>query len=180
MDICQRMKLKIIPIHLRREDPRIQIADDGSKISDTDDWQVDYQTFTNINEEIEFTIDLFASDTNNKCKRFYSNFYCAGTLGIDAFCHDWAGERCWICPPVKEITKIIKKIRKTKVSGVLYIPEWQTADFWTEIFSINRQLVWPFKTVKASRPYLIQKEFNSKSPFRGRSKFEFLELKLET
>lgn len=180
MDICQRMKLKIIPIHLRREDPRIQIADDGSKISDTDDWQVDYQTFTNINEEIEFTIDLFASDTNNKCKRFYSNFYCAGTLGIDAFCHDWAGERCWICPPVKEITKIIKKIRKTKVSGVLYIPEWQTADFWTEIFSINRQLVWPFKTVKASRPYLIQKEFNSKSPFRGRSKFEFLELKFET
>ena len=82
------MKIKIIPIHLRREDPRIQIADNGSKVTDTDDWKIDNQTFTRINRENHFTIDLFASDKNRQCKRFFSNFYCAGTQGINAFCHD--------------------------------------------------------------------------------------------
>ena len=38
LDICKKLNLAIIPIHLQREDPRIRIADEGSKIPDSDDW----------------------------------------------------------------------------------------------------------------------------------------------
>ena len=42
---CKRLNIRIIPIHLLRDDPRIKIADDGSKTVDTDDWQIDEETF---------------------------------------------------------------------------------------------------------------------------------------
>jgi hypothetical protein len=37
MVLCNKLNLRIIPIHLLREDPRIKLADDGSKKADTDD-----------------------------------------------------------------------------------------------------------------------------------------------
>ncbi|KAI9553720.1 hypothetical protein GHT06_021652 [Daphnia sinensis] len=44
MVLCKKLSLKIIPIHLLRDDPRIKLADDGSKTADTDDWQIDDET----------------------------------------------------------------------------------------------------------------------------------------
>jgi hypothetical protein len=92
MVLCKKLNIRIIHIHLLRDDPRIKVADDGSKMTDTDDWQVDYETFQKINKRYRFTIDLFASDRNTKCPKFFSNFYCAGTFGIDAFSHSWVNE----------------------------------------------------------------------------------------
>ena len=175
--ICQKLKIRIIPIHLRREDPRIQIADTGSKIVDTDDWAVDSYTFQRLNKEMKFTIDLFATEKNAKCQRFYSNFYCRGTNGIDAFCHSWEEEVAWVCPPINQICKVIEKIKKTRMSGVMYVPDWQTADYWPKIFDAQGQLRWPFTKARKSQPFLIQQEFSCKSPFRGHPKFDFYELK---
>ena len=76
---CKRLNIRIIPIHLLRDDPRIKIADDGSKTVDTDDWQIDDETLKKNKDKYNFTIDLFASDRNSKCKKFYSNFYCTNT-----------------------------------------------------------------------------------------------------
>ena len=55
---CKRLNTRTIPIHLLRDDPRINIADDGSKTIDTDDWQVDDQTFQKNRTKFKFTIDL--------------------------------------------------------------------------------------------------------------------------
>ncbi|KZS08446.1 Uncharacterized protein APZ42_027551 [Daphnia magna] len=134
MVLCQRLNIRIIPIHLLRDDPRIQIADDGSKTTDTDDWQVDVETYQTINNKYKFTIDLFASDRNKKCQRFFSNFYCHDTSGIDAFSHSWEDEVAWICPPIREVIQIIKRLKTSKTNGVLFVPEWRTADYWVEIF----------------------------------------------
>ena len=84
MVLCKKLNIRIIPIHLLREDPRIQIADDGSKVTDTDNWQVDKETFERNNKRHCFTVDLFASDDNTKCQKFYSNFYCPGNFKIQA------------------------------------------------------------------------------------------------
>ena len=92
MLLCQTLNIRIIPIHLLRDDPRIQTADDGSKTTDTDDWQIDMETYQTIDNKYKFTIDLFASNRNNKCRRFFSNSYCPGTSGIDAFSHSWNDE----------------------------------------------------------------------------------------
>ena len=138
------MNIRIIPIHLLRDDPRIKVADNGSKTTDTDDWQVDEETFQKINKTHRFTIDLFASDRNTKHRKFFSNFYCKGTSGIDAFSHSWENQVAWVCPPIREIIRTVRKLRTTQMSGVLFIPEWKTAEFWTEIFDKKAQLIWPF------------------------------------
>ena len=78
MVLCKKLNIRIIHIHLLRDDPRIKVADDGSKMTDTDDWQVDYENFQKINRRYRFTIDLFASDRNTKCPKFFSNFYSCG------------------------------------------------------------------------------------------------------
>jgi hypothetical protein len=81
MVLCQRLNIKIIPIHLLRDDPRIQTADDGSKTTDTDDWQVDIETYQKINNKHKFTIDLFASDRNKKCKKILFKFLLSQHVG---------------------------------------------------------------------------------------------------
>lgn len=176
MLICQRLQLCLIPIHLRREDPRIQLADEGSKTEDTDDWQIDIATFRKFDSVMCFTIDLFASFKNAQCPRFYSNFWCEETLGIDAFCHDWTGERAWICPPIKLILKVVRKIRTSRISGVLFVPEWQTSDFWPELVDKDQNPKQPFTKIDVCRPFLMQEKFNFRSPFSGHAKFNFLAL----
>jgi hypothetical protein len=182
MFICKELKIRIIPVHLLRDDPRIQIADDGSKTPNTDDWAVDIETFENINRRRtrKFTLDLFASDNNTKCKRFFSNFYCKNTSGIDAFAHSWDEEETWVCPPIREVIKTIRKIKASKTSGVLFVPEWRTADHWMTIFDREGGLLWPFQFVATHKPFIIQGIFNGKSPLSGRVKFNFLALEFDS
>jgi hypothetical protein len=177
---CKKMNIRIIPIHLLREDPRIKVADDGSKTTDTDDWQVDDETFQRINKTHQFTIDLFASDRNNKCQKFFSNFYCKGTSGIDAFSHSWENEVAWVCPPIREVIRTVRRLRTTQMSGVLFIPDWKTAEFWTEIFDERAQLIWPFQCVTIQRPHIIQGTFNYRSPFTRKANFNFLAIDFDS
>ena len=182
MVICKTLNVRIIPVHLLRDDPRIQIADDGSKTTDTDDWAIDVETFESINKERrgKFTIDLFASDKNTKCRRFFSNFYCKNTSGIDAFAHSWDEEITWICPPIKEVIRVIKKLKTSKTSGVLFVPEWRTADYWTEVFNKEGSLLWPFEFVTTHKPLITQGVFNIRSPLSGKVKFNFLAVEFDS
>jgi hypothetical protein len=173
---CKRLNTRIIPIHLLRDDPRIKIADDGSKTTDTDNWQVDDQTFQRNRTRFKFTVDLFASDRNSKCQRFYSNFFCPGTSGIDAFSHSWDDEVAWICPPIQEIIRIVRRLKTSRTTGILFVPKWKTADYWVEIFNNEGRLLWPFNYMETCRPFIIQGTYNPHSPFAGKTKFEFLQL----
>lgn len=173
---CKRLNTRIIPIHLLRDDPRIKIADDGSKTTDTENWQVDDQTFQRNRTRFKFTIDLFASDRNSKCQRFYSNFFCPGTSGIHAFSHSWDDEVAWICPPIQEIIRIVRRLKTSRTTGILFVPKWKTADYWVEIFNNEGRLLWPFNYMETCRPFIIQGTYNPHSPFAGKTKFEFLQL----
>ena len=137
MTICQRSGIRITPIHLLRDDPRIQVADQGSKNTDTDNWGVDIQTFKQFDSLHHFTIDLLASNLNAKCQKFFSNFYCPNASGVEAFVHDWDGETAWTCPPISLIIPTIRKIKRSKLKGILFVPEWPTADFWNDIFDAD-------------------------------------------
>jgi hypothetical protein len=125
---------------------------------------------------MHFTIDLFAPFKNSQCQIFYSNFWCEETLGIDAFCHNWNREIAWICPPIKLIIRVIQRIKISKISGVLLVPEWQTSYFWPEIFDQNKKLTNLFRKCDTCRPFLAQETFNHWSPFSGQAKIDFLAL----
>ena len=46
------------------------------------------------------SVDCFASYKNHKIPRFYSKFFNPGSLGVDSLAFSWAGETCWLVPPV--------------------------------------------------------------------------------
>ena len=63
------------------------------------------------------TIDGFASEKNQKPMRFNSKHVCPGTLGVDAFAFDWAGEFNWFLPPLYLIGTTIENFFSSTVQG---------------------------------------------------------------
>jgi len=109
--MTKELKIRIIPIHLLRSDPRIQEADEGSKFPDSDDWSIDEDTFQKLQSYVgKFTVDVFADNENKRVGQFFSNFWCPGTSAVDAFTVSWDQHVLWICPPVKLIIPAIQKI----------------------------------------------------------------------
>jgi len=173
LEYARMLNMSIIPIHLLRDDPRIKVADAGSKHSDSDNWSIDSTTFNRISEQYgPFSIDLFADQSNKKVTRFYSNYHCPTSIGIDAFCHSWDGEVAWICPPVKLIIQVIRKIKLTKGKGVLICPKWPTARFWPILFPQGKVTA-PFSDVIEISPLILQNQ-HARSMLAGKVNYPFL------
>ena len=89
-----------------------QKAGYNRKIVDFDDWCVSNAYFRELDSRWgPFTIDCFASYANTKLARFYSHFYSANTLGVDALSQSWEAENCWLVPPVCLVTQVIEHVK---------------------------------------------------------------------
>jgi hypothetical protein len=117
--------------------PRSQneAADFLSKIVDIDGWSIDNIMFYFLQKTNQkFTLDVFASMENAKCVKFYSKYWCTGTLGVNALCFSWEKEFCWIVPPPSLILQTIMHVCQHKVKGILIIPKWESAVFWPLLY----------------------------------------------
>lgn len=180
MKMARRLRIVILPIHLRREDPRIKMADAGSRIKDSDDWSIDQQHFEDLRKVYgPFSIDLFADSSNAREERFYSDFLCPHTSGVDAFVHSWNGENAWICPPISKISKVIRKLRFTKLSGIFIVPAWKSADFWPLLFPRGKSNICGFQGVKEIHPVIVQNQ-RAYSPLVGRTPYSFLAIIIDS
>ena len=113
--------------------PRVenQIADQISKLSDSDGWAIDLETFEHIESKFgRFTVDRFADNLNYKVECFNSRFFCPGTSQVDAFASSWCDGFNWLCPPIKLIGRAIRHLQVSGGRGVLFVPEWRSAYFW--------------------------------------------------
>ena len=109
-------------------------ADFLSRICDSDDWGLSWNTFQNIDLVWgAHSIDRFANCLNAKLPRLNSRFWNPGSEGIDSFVMDWAGENNFICPPVSLIPRVSLHMRNCKASGTLIVPLWLSAPFWPMI-----------------------------------------------
>ena len=75
--------------------PREQntLADELSKLIIPDDWMLARSFFRWLEEPWGTrAVDLFASDANNPCGRFYSLHWYRGTARVNAFAYLWGGE----------------------------------------------------------------------------------------
>jgi hypothetical protein len=110
------------------------VADQESRIMDYNDWEVKQEVFNQINWKWgPFTVDRFASNLNNKVRRFNSWRMCPGTEAVDAFTQDWKGENNWIVPPVNLIHKVINHIQETQATGVMIVPNWPGQPWWPQL-----------------------------------------------
>jgi hypothetical protein len=128
-ELCLKNQIRLtvdwIPREINEE------ADALSKVTDTDDWQIDNRIFNYVNKlHGAFSIDLFASNLSHETKRFYSKYWCLGSEGVDAFAYNWGDENCWAVPPPYLVPRFLDHIEKCKGKGVLVVPGWQSASFW--------------------------------------------------
>ena len=178
LKLAQTLQIVLNTVHLRREDPRIQMADAGSRIRDSDDWSVDDNTFQQISDQFgPFSLDPFADYSNAKTERFFSNFLCPKTLGVDAFAHSWDNENAWLCPPVSKIIPTLRKIKVSAMSGILIIPRWKAAPFWPLLFPASSTLNTFILSVKEIYPIIVQNQ-RALSPLSGRTSFPFLQIQI--
>lgn len=111
-------------------------ADYMSKIIDFEDWKIKQAYFDHVATRWgQCTIDCFANSENRKVSRFYSKWYNPGTLGVDCFSFSWAGEFCWLVPPISLIPRAIKHVLFCKCSAVLVVPVWPSSVFWPFLLS---------------------------------------------
>lgn len=179
MALTVALNIRLIPLHLRREDPRIQMADAGSRVRDSDDWSLDDFACHQLSKTFgPFSLDPFADSSNAKTERFFSDFLCPNTSGINAFAHSWDNEHVWLCPPVSKIIPTLRKIVSSNLTGVLIVPAWETANFWPLLFPQNKK---PFyiNSVQKIYPTIIQNQ-RALSPLSGKTPFGFLVLSINT
>lgn len=180
-DIYKRLhdiKSEIIPIHLRRQDERVTEADAISKTLNSDDWSIDVLSFDCIQQEFNLEIDLFTSEINARLPKFFSEFYHEKSLGVEAFSHVWDIGSLWICPPIKLLPNVAKRIRSCNCEGVVILPNWPTSNFYCDFFKDNSPKP-PFKLVRIFNPFIYQNQ-NAKSALCGKVEFKFLALYFNT
>ena len=68
-------------------------------------------------------VDLFASEENAKCSRFFS-IKGSAPLGLDALAHDWPRELLYAFPPLELILPTLERIRLQGLSVLLVAPGW--------------------------------------------------------
>lgn len=82
--------------------------------SERHDWETPQYIFDGLNAEFGFDLDVCATDTTAKCRRYF-------TKEFDALEQNWQGV-CWMNPPYgRQIEKWMKKAFESAWSGSLVV-----------------------------------------------------------
>lgn len=178
LSMLSTLKSVLSPVHLFREDERIQQADYLSKLKDSDNWSIDDHSFQTFHRDFQFELDVFADVKNRKVPRFMSRCYHVETQAVDAFSFSWIG-MAWVCPPTSLISKTVKRIQHSNCQGLLIVPNWPASEFFNELFEHDK-VVAPFQFISEFKPYIFQNEGASNTPLFGVPKFTFFALYFNT
>lgn len=104
------------------------IADSLSRIKNIDiEWELNDKYYRKVVERFgEPEIDLFASNTNNKCKVFVSWKPQSEASYIDAFTIVWTNLYFYAFPPFSLILRTLAKIKHDKAEGIIILPLWKS------------------------------------------------------
>lgn len=132
--------LKIQPVWINRENRLIQLADIGSKNTDTDSWSYSDSDFYRILKVFnikKIDIDIMAEKDNTRSDIYYSKLPEPGCTQVDVFHQQLTTEKVlYCCPPVNEAARIIDKILNSPgVTIVLVLPRWPSQPFWAMLRS---------------------------------------------
>ena len=178
--LLSEYRIRLIPVHLRRTDFRIQWADEGSREFDPDDWGIDRSSYRGLTRTWTPTVDLFAHHTNRKCERFYSYGNAPYSACVDAFAQNWEEEIAWTCPPVYLAADALKKIEHTRMMAILVVPVWRSATFWSLLFPDGETAVESCVRIQLFHPHVVRGQFCQNKLMQGRTAFPFIAVYLRS
>lgn len=108
-------------------------ADRLSRENDTTDWTMNPTTYATLNDMYgPHTVDLFATELNTRCTRFFSRRPSPGALGVNALVQDWSGENAWANPPFHLLGPVVTRIILTSAAVTLIAPAWRAQAWWSQ------------------------------------------------
>lgn len=174
--ICTKHDVSLHPVWIPRE--QNLYADSLSKLTDTDDWSIDDESFAFICQELGYPdFDRFADDANCKVAVFNSRFHCPNSHAVNAFSQDWSRARLnWICPPVKLICASLHHARFCRAKGIFLVPQWPASHFWTLLHN-GKNFENFIKDYRIIDPYYYSRAENCQ--FRGFLSFHAIALLID-
>jgi phage N-6-adenine-methyltransferase len=88
-----------------------------------DEWGTPTWLFQVFDNKLHFTVDVAASRTNHKCKRYY-------TKDENGLKQNWKGERVWCNPPYSDPEPWVKKVVESGCTAVLLIPAYTSSPWF--------------------------------------------------
>lgn len=135
-DLCMRHRIRLTVTWIPREENGQ--ADYLSKVICKDDYKLDPQVFHRLDDCWgPHSVDVFASHLSAQLPRFFSQFWCPGTSGVDAFALSWAGENNWLFPPPYQVSRVLAHMEEGQEDGTLVVPLWQSQRWWPRIAPEN-------------------------------------------
>lgn len=127
---CEERKLWIFASYIASREN--SIADRESRLLPKEtEWELAPYAFTKLENIFgKFEIDLFASSSNNKCKKFISWKQDPNSCAVDAFTVKWDQYKFYAFPPFSLILRTLQKIITDKSEGVLVVPYWPTQSWF--------------------------------------------------
>ena len=100
------------------------------------------------------TVDRFADWESAQLPRFNSPYPCRGSEAVDAFTVSWEGERSWVNPPWRLISRICSKLQaEPGAAATLLVPVWPSQPWWPVLMQLAdgwTDVVVPADSVRAS------------------------------
>jgi hypothetical protein len=140
---CHKKQVSLYAQWVPRTHPHLLLPDYYSRKHDLSDWGMDNEAMDILLKRcpFELKVDLFASEHNARLPTFFSKNACPSAAGINAFCFCWETWSPGLCvPPPDLIVPVIKHIVECKSKGLMIIPLWRAADFWTEVCPDGRHV----------------------------------------
>ena len=154
-------------------------ADAISKMHNTDNWGIDWESFNYIQECFgSFTIDRFADEHNKKTGRFNSRFHSPGAEAANAFSVNWHGDFNWWSPPISLVGDTLEHARICKAKGVLLVPLWKSAYYFCLLTDDGKRFHPFVKSFLLLDPYYYNNS-GGRSVFSGFAHFHTLALLID-
>jgi len=106
-------------------------ADRLSREVDSTDWSLAPAAYRRLDAQYgPHSVDLFATELNTRCVRFYSKDLTPGALGANSLHFCWARENAWANPPFNLMGAVIDKVIRERATATLVAPVWRAQPWW--------------------------------------------------
>lgn len=122
---CESQNIRIFASYIKLED-NVEADEESRRLPADTEWELADWAFKKIKNRLgPFDIDLFASHSNNKCKKNVSWGRDPDSYAIDAFTLNWTDYYFYAFPPFSLIPRVLQKIISDRAEGVVIVPLWR-------------------------------------------------------
>ena len=134
---CKEHDVTLLVEWKSREDPRIEVADLGSRLFDESSYSLNQESFAFLRHNfrhLPLAVDCMAQQEFAMLPRYFSRFPDPHAEGRNFFSQHLDTTTYYYCfPPPSFLHSVLLHFLKFECRGLLLVPVWPASSFWTLI-----------------------------------------------